>query len=339
MKNKIITNIKNFFDKKTIIYTITLVIFISIMLIPVDYYITIGGGTMNLDKDIKITNEKKKNGSINATYVTELKGNVITYLLSYIIPSFEKEKVKDVTYKKETKENYEFREKMYFNQSINNAIFVAYTNSNKKITTKSSDLYVIYIDDFATTNLKTKDKIIEVDNIKINDASQIKEIINKKNENDDVIIKVQRNNKEIITKTKIKLIDNEKRMGVYILNDYNYEVDPKITFDFSGKQSGPSGGLMLSLSIYNKLNNTDITKGNKVCGTGTIDKDGIVGEIGGVKYKLLGAKRKKCDIFLVPKENYDEAYNTIKEKNYKLKLYKVETFNDALKVLKTLQNK
>ena len=295
MKNKIITNIKNFFDKKTIIYTITLVIFITIMLIPVDYYITIGGGTMNLDKDIKITNEKKKNGSINATYVTELKGNVITYLLSYIIPSFEKEKVKDVTYKKETKENYEFREKMYFNQSINNAIFVAYTNSNKKITTKSSDLYVIYIDDFATTNLKTKDKIIEVDNIKINDASQIKEIIN-----------------------------NEKRMGVYILNDYNYKVEPNITLDFSGKQSGPSGGLMLSLSIYNKLNDTDITKGNKICGTGTIDKDGIVGEIGGVKYKLLGAKRKKCDIFLVPKENYDEAYNT---------------FNDALKVLKTLQNK
>lgn len=339
MKNKIITNIKNFFDKKTIIYIITLGVFITIMLIPVDYYITIGGGTMNLDKDIKITNEKKKNGSINAVYVTELKGNVITYLLSYIIPSFEKEKVKDVTYKEETKENYEFREKMYFNQSINNAVFVAYTNSNKKITTKSSDLYVIYIDEFATTNLKIKDKIIEVDDIKINDASQIKEIISTKNENDEVEIKVQRDNKEIITKTKIKIIDNEKRMGVYILNDYNYEVDPKITFDFSGKQSGPSGGLMLTLSIYNKLNNTDITKGNKICGTGTIDKDGVVGEIGGVKYKVQGAKRKKCDIFLVPKENYDEAYNKVKEKNYKLKLYKVETFDETLKVLKTLQNK
>ena len=339
MKNKIITNIKNFFDKRTIIYILTLGIFITIMLIPVDYYITIGGGTMNLDKDIKVTNEKKKQGSINATYVTELKGNVITYLLSYVIPNFEKEKVNEVTYKDESKEDYEFREKMYFNQSINNAIYVAYTSSNKKITTKSSDLYVIYIDEYATTDLKIKDKIIEVDDIKINDASQIKEIISNKNENDDVVIKVQRDNKEIITKTKIKLIDNEKKMGVYILNDYNYEVDPKITFDFSGKQSGPSGGLMLTLSIYNKLNNNDITKGNKICGTGTIDKDGIIGEIGGVKYKVQGANRKKCDIFLVPKENYAEAYKTIKEKNYKLKLYKVETFDETLNVLKTLQNK
>ena len=82
MKNKIITSITNFFNKKTIIYTITLAIFIAIMLIPVDYYITIGGGIMNLDKDIKVTNEKQKKGTINATYVIELKGNVISYLLS-----------------------------------------------------------------------------------------------------------------------------------------------------------------------------------------------------------------------------------------------------------------
>ena len=38
-------------------------------------------------------------------------------------------------------------------------------------------------------------------------------------------------------------------------------------------------------------------------------------------------------MFLVPKENYDEAYKIIKDKNYKIKLYKVETFNDALKIL------
>ena len=74
-------------------------------------------------------------------------------------------------------------------------------------------------------------------------------------------------------------------------------------------------------------------KGNKICGTGTIDKEGVVGEIGGIKYKLQGAKRRKCDMFLVPKENYDEAYKIIKDKNYKIKLYKVETFNDALKIL------
>ena len=109
--------------------------------------------------------------------------------------------------------NYEEIIKIYDYGSINayadyNAIYVAYTNSNKKITTKSSDLYVIYIDEFATTNLKIKDKIIEVDNTKINEASQIKEMISTKNENDEVEIKVQRDNKEIINKTKIKIIYN-----------------------------------------------------------------------------------------------------------------------------------
>ena len=334
MKNKIIKNIKNFFDKKTIIYMIVLAIFISVMLIPVDYYITVGGGLLKLDKNISVENEKSKSGSINATFVAELKGNIISYILSYIVPSFEREKVEEVVYEEESKEDYEFRERMYFNQSINNAIYVAYSNSSNKIELKSNDLYVVYIDSNADTTLKVKDKILEVDNVLIEDLSMIKEIINNKNVNDYVEIKVKRDDEIFITKTKVQLIDNEKIMGVYILNDYNYDVEPNVSFDFSDKQSGPSGGLMISLSIYNKLSDIDITKGNKVCGTGTIDKDGTVGEIGGIKHKIMGAKR--CDVFLVPSKNYDEALSVIKSKNYKLKLYKVETFTDALNVLNNL---
>ena len=32
----------------------------------------------------------------------------------------------------------------------------------------------------------------------------------------------------------------------------------------------------------------------KIVGTGTIEEDGSVGEIGGVKYKLSGAVKKSC---------------------------------------------
>ena len=66
---------------------------------------------------------------------------------------------------------------------------------------------------------------------------------------------------------------------------------------------------MLTLAIYNSLVDKDITKGKKVVGTGTIEEDGSVGSIGGVKYKLNGAVRQKADVFLVPAgENYEEAF-------------------------------
>ena len=53
---------------------------------------------------------------------------------------------------------------------------------------------------------------------------------------------------------------------------------------------------MLTLAIYNSLVDKDITKGKKVVGTGTIEEDGSVGSIGGVKYKLNGAVRQKADV-------------------------------------------
>ena len=48
---------------------------------------------------------------------------------------------------------------------------------------------------------------------------------------------------------------------------------------------------------------------------GTIDEDGNVGAIGGVKYKMLGAQKDGADIFFVPKENYDEAKKVYKKNN------------------------
>ena len=291
---------------------------------------------MNLDKDITITNENTSKGSINATYVNSLKGTIFFYLLSYIIPSFDREKISDSIYEDETIEDSLFREKLYFKNSISNATFVAYTKANKKITVKNSSLYVLYIDSFADTTLKTKDKIISIENKKVLDNASFKNIINAYDENTIINIKVLRNNKIVNTKTTVKLIDNEKKIGVYILNDYEYDVNPKIEFDFSGKQSGSSGGLMLSLSIYNKLIPNDITKGYKICGTGTIDKNGVVGEIGGVEYKLRGANRKKCDIFFIPEENYKEVSDIINKKNYNFKIYKISTFDEALEVLNTL---
>ena len=94
----------------------------------------------------------------------------------------------------------------------------------------------------------------------------------------------------------------------------------------------------MSLSIYNKLVDEDITKGRKIVGTGTIDTDGNVGEIGGVKYKLLGAVKSKADIFLVPYENYDEAIRYKNENNYDIKIIKVATFDEALNTLKSKNN-
>ena len=93
----------------------------------------------------------------------------------------------------------------------------------------------------------------------------------------------------------------------------------------------------MTLTIYSYLNNIDLTHGKKIVGTGTIDRNGNVGEISGIKYKLMGAVKEKADIFLVPQgENYIEARNLKNEKSYDIDIVPVETFKEALKYLKEL---
>ena len=90
----------------------------------------------------------------------------------------------------------------------------------------------------------------------------------------------------------------------------------------------------MSLSIYSAISGEDILKGRNIAGTGTIDIEGNVGEIGGIKYKVMGAVKNKMDIILVPSANYKEAMKVKKEKNYKIKIVEVKTFQDAIKYLK-----
>jgi PDZ domain-containing protein len=101
-------------------------------------------------------------------------------------------------------------------------------------------------------------------------------------------------------------------------------------------ESGPSGGLMLALSIYNKLVSEDITRGLKIAGTGTIDVDGNVGEIGGVKYKLIGAVKNKAKVFLCPMGNLEEAKAVAENYKYDIIVIGVASFDQALNELRNL---
>ena len=119
-----------------------------------------------------------------------------------------------------------------------------------------------------------------------------------------------------------------------MVTNYDYNIEPKIKLDFKPSESGSSGGLMMSLCIYNAISGEDILKGRKVAGTGTIDLNGTVGEISGIKYKIIGAHRNHMDIVLVPKDNYQEAITVAKERNYKMKIIKVNTIKEAIEYLK-----
>lgn len=76
---------------------------------------------------------------------------------------------------------------------------------------------------------------------------------------------------------------------------------------------GPSAGLMYALGIIDKLTPQDETGGQVIAGTGTMEADGNVGRIGGIRLKMLAAKRDGATWFLVPAGNCDEAVGHVPE--------------------------
>lgn len=108
---------------------------------------------------------------------------------------------------------------------------------------------------------------------------------------------------------------------------------------------GPSAGLMFSLEILSQLLPGDMTKGYQIAGTGTIDLNGNVGQIGGIQHKIVAADAKGADIFFAPADvqpgdnNYDIAVREAKSIHSKMKIVPVKTLTDAVNYLKTLPPK
>jgi len=95
---------------------------------------------------------------------------------------------------------------------------------------------------------------------------------------------------------------------------------------------GPSAGLMFTLTVYNALSAQDLTGGRKIAGTGTINLDGTVGPIGGVKQKVAAAEATGARYFLCPVVNYADAVSVART----IKVIRIATVQDALDFLHSL---
>ena len=331
-----ISKIYDFFKKivKESLVNILIFLVLSIFfLLPIPYYIDMPGGLLNTDDKISIEGEYKIEGSYNMTYVSEIRATPILYVISKLNPNWDLVSIEEMEESGLSIEEINIYNKLLLKEANNNAIYLSYTKANKSVSILNQDFIVVHVSN-SNTNLKAGDKILKIDNLPVTSFEEIKKIINNKNVGDILNLEVENNNKVEERYAKIYSENNEKLVGIIILSDKTLEASPNYEFNFEKKESGPSGGLMMTLTIYNKLINKDLTKGYTISGTGTIELDGTVGSIDGVKYKLKGAVKNKADVFLVPAgENYKEAA-TLKEKyNYDIEIVSIETLEDAINYL------
>ena len=339
MTNKYYENIKEFINSN-LSFLIFLILLLIAFRIDTGYSIYKPGGSINITNRIHSETREAGEGTYNMAYVGMIKGKLPFYLIAKILPSWDLVKNTDLTYNEtESIDDLLKRDKLYYEESMSAAKYLAYEKSNTPHEIVKVHNYIAYVDEKCDGDIKIGDELISYDGTKYIDIPTLKEYIGTKEVGDKISLVIKRGNKETKTPVTIFAIDDVLLIGLMSTTIYEIESETKITIDSKAGEGGPSGGLMLSLAMYDLLVDEDLTKGNKIVGTGTISLDGTVGEIGGVTYKLAGAVKDKADIFIVPNDNYKEASEYAKKHKYDIIIKGVSSFEDTLEVLKQMEEK
>jgi Lon-like protease len=167
------------------------------------------------------------------------------------------------------------------------------------------------------------DVLVSIDGEPASSSDAVRAAVQRHQPGDSFPVVVRRDGKEQTVTAKTGEVDGRTVMGVGLRLDYDLPVDVTLR---TGNVGGPSAGLMFSLAIYDALTPGELTGGKNIAGTGTMDDAGTVGPIGGIRQKLVGARRAGADYFLAPADNCDDVVGNVPDG---LTVVKVATFDEG----------
>lgn len=332
MLNKLYVQTKTFI-KENIKFLLILIVAFFVLTFELPYYIDTPGGLIDVSERLEVEDGYGINGSLNLAYISEFRATIPTLIVAYFNGDWEIIKKDDVVADNETIEENNYRNKILLEEANQNAIIVAFDKAGLDYEVTNRKVNIIYIYEEADTDLKIGDVITEINGIEINSKE---EALNTIKESDELSIKVINDGVEYTRYANKVDIGGEDLIGIMVSETKDVTPSKEVSINFKESESGPSGGFMMSLSVYDYLTSEDLTKGLKIVGTGTIDEFGNVGVIGGIGHKIKAAVKEDADIFFAPSANYAEALEVVTKENLDITLVEVSHIDDAIEYLNNL---
>ena len=331
--------------KPTLTWTL-LILLGAAMFIPVPYVMTSPGpvfntiGEVNKIELISIsgTETYPTEGELDMTTVSEYGGpqeglDMFQAIWGWIDPDRRVVPRESVYPEGETEEENTARNVEAFSTSQSYAIAAAMDYLDQPIK-EQVIVTSVGLDTPAQDKLRAGDEILTVDGVQMTTPEQVVEAVRSKPIGTDLNFSVMRGGTklEVVVTSGTRLDDPETEQNeatipyIGIGIDINYSAEFEIKFGVTGV-GGPSAGTLFAIGIIDKLTPGALTQGKIIAGTGTIDPDGNVGEIGGIQQKLIGARDAGAVLFLAPAGNCDEVIGHIPDG---LTVAAIETLEDAM---------
>ena len=183
--------------------------------------------------------------------------------------------------------------------------------------------------------LQVGDIIVAVDGQPIDTTSALIQAVTRHRVGDQVTLTIRREGQTQDLQVGTRSSPTEPGRPIVGVTVSTYLFDVRMPFPVdveSDNVGGPSAGFMFALGILDAVTDGDLTRGYYVAGTGTIGQDGVVGAVGGAAEKALAAEQDGAQVFLVPKDDSEEARRWVKQ----LQIVPIERFDDAIHALCSL---
>ncbi len=312
---------------------IIFVSFVIINFIPTSYNLIEPGIALELSSVIEVEEGYKNQGEFLLTAVSSRRAVVWDYLYVSLASPEDKALESIAAQMPEDMDMNEYIDVMakLMEESKLQAQAVAFRKLgyNVSVSGEGAEVVEVMKDGSAYNNLKKDDLITAIDGQEVEMAADAVNIIRDREIGDQVQLEVLRDGETLTFNLKtVELEGNEGNPSIGVLissKGLEYDIPREVNFD-TENIVGPSAGSMFTMEIYNQLTPDDITGGKRIAGTGTVNLDGKVGQIGGVKFKVMAAEEAGADLFIVPAENYEQA----QEVQANIPLLEVENIDDII---------
>ncbi|GBG93913.1 hypothetical protein LFYK43_03720 [Ligilactobacillus salitolerans] len=321
------------------------VLIIAFAFLPLPVYLESPGAAKDVSAYVRVSEKKDEQaGKLMLVYINESKATPLTWLLS-----FTDHYTKRVSAREELG-SYNDRQMAKISQydmqaSVAEAKYRSSKLAHYPAQRNYIGLYVLSVlhqSNFAR-QLKIGDVITSVNGRTYQSSASYIKAIAKLPLKKQVTINFLRGNKvKQATGKLIKLPGVDRNgLGITLADRVTTKSSVPIKVNMQGI-GGPSAGMMLTLQMYSQLSGDHFFKDRKIAGTGTMEGDGSIGQIGGISQKVVAAKRAHADIFLAPhdprlkkSDNYWQAAAVAKKLKTKMKVVPVKNIDQAISYLKS----
>lgn len=305
---------------------------LAILFWPTSYMVTYPGITLNMQRYATVEGGEAK-GDIAGVLVFERPAFPIDWVYQALFSHYSFEPARDLGMTLGEYDRLVRGMKVNANE-LGSAVAFKQAGIGQGVILKGVRILQVMDTSTAADVLEAGDVIVAVGGTTVTDTTALATMLAEAQPGDTVTLALLRQGERMEVQARTgELAERPGRavLGVQITDEFSLDLARAVDFrQYLVHEGGPSHGAMLALALIDQLTEGGVTYGNQVAGTGTIDRLGRVGRIGGIKQKAFTVARTGVDVFFVPAGQETEA----RKGSSDLNIVPVNTLADVLEWLR-----